>query len=274
LLTANVNVALFPRLRKNRSKVKSTNDRIARLELWARQGGVLSIGYEMFRLLVEWAEKDKWSGDEEAQYPATDGYGYGQNGQFYPPPQANPPRPPTSEQRKKMRVRELLYDPGPNLLTLDEGHRIKDHTSALYLALQRVRTTRRIVATGYPLQNRVMEYFTMVNWCVPSFLGSREAFFQQYGALVRKERQGAQTAANQGATACSRESQRNLIRRLGTSLAPIVLRRDDTVLREALKPKHEWVIICRGTVLQSALYKAYLRTRRTNVEAAVDENNR
>ncbi|KAH8045404.1 hypothetical protein JL720_16725 [Aureococcus anophagefferens] len=54
-----------------------------------------------------------------------------------------------------------LCDPGPGLLVLDEAHRLKEQRSQLYKAMGRIRTRRRVLASGYPVQNRLDEYWAL-----------------------------------------------------------------------------------------------------------------
>ncbi|KAG7276793.1 hypothetical protein CRUP_014467 [Coryphaenoides rupestris] len=78
------------------------------VEEWASEGGVLLMGYEMYRLL---------------------------------------------SMKKGVRA---LSRPGPDVVICDEGHRIKNCHASTSRALKNIRTSRRVVLTGYPLQNNLM----------------------------------------------------------------------------------------------------------------------
>lgn len=89
------------------------------LESWQRTGGVLIIGYEMFRNL---------SGTNNRMRKNT-----------------------------KESVRRCLIDPGPDIIVCDEGHLLKNEDTALSKCINRIKTLRRIVLTGTPLQNNLIE---------------------------------------------------------------------------------------------------------------------
>lgn len=52
---------------------------------------------------------------------------------------------------------QMFIDPGADLVVCDEGHLLKNPSSQLSVAINKIRTLRRIILTGTPLQNNLKE---------------------------------------------------------------------------------------------------------------------
>lgn len=79
----------------------------------------------------------------------------------------------TSKERK---IFKCLQKPGPDLVIFDEGHKLKNEKTVVYEAVEMIETKRRIILTGTPLQNNLVEYHNMIHIVKPDLLGSIDEF--------------------------------------------------------------------------------------------------
>lgn len=130
---------------------------------WQKVGGVLLIGYELYRQLsLKKPTKAKRKRGQPFKDPSMDV---------------------EEDSKNKPLLDEMqvaLVDPGPDLVICDEGHRIKNSHASISLALKQMRTKRRIVLTGYPLQNNLLEYWCMVDFVRPNYLGKKNEIVHLY----------------------------------------------------------------------------------------------
>ena len=195
------------------SQEKDNRGRADKLESWYEDGGVLLIGYNMFRNLTSTANK-----------------------KFEP----------------KMRetfAKCLLG--GPDLVICDEGHLLKNEKSAINAAVNRIKTPRRIVLTGTPLQNNLNEYYEMVNFVQPNLLGTRKEFLDKFVNPITNGQHSDSTKED-----ILLMKKRSLV--LNNLLKGCMQRLDVNILVPYLKPKHEYVLTIQLGKLQKALYKHYL----------------
>ena len=136
------------------NEAKSLTTRAKTILSWRKVGGVLLLGYEMYRILTAVNNKNKSKKDEDIN--------------------------PNTLNEINSQIRQALIDPGPDLVVCDEGHRIKNCNAATSMALKNIKTRRRIVLTGYPLQNKLLEYWCMVDFVRPNFLGQKNEFTNMF----------------------------------------------------------------------------------------------
>ncbi|XP_061608731.1 transcriptional regulator ATRX-like [Phyllopteryx taeniolatus] len=193
---------------------KNFADRFRALQTWHSTGGVMIMGYEMFRNL--------------SLSPKLDG----------------------SELKKQFN--SLLVDPGPDFVICDEGHILRNENSNISKAMGAVKTRRRVVLTGTPLQNNLVEYHCMVNFIKRNLLGSLGEFRNRFVNPIQN-----------GQCADSTPKDVRIMKRrahvLHAMLSGCVQRRDYSELTEFLPTKYEYVVAVRVSPLQYKLYTHYLQ---------------
>ena len=125
-------------------------------------------------------------------------------------------------------------------VVLDEAQNAKNAASATARAVRAFRASHRFALTGTPVENRLAELWSILDFANPGMLGGLEAFRRDFAVPV--ERYGNAEAAEK-------------LRRV---VAPFLLRRlksDPTVIRD-LPAKNEMDVICTLTREQATLYKA------------------
>lgn len=164
---------------------------------------------------------------------------------------------------------KALCDPGPGLLVLDEAHRLKEPKSLLYRSLSKVRTSSRVLASGYPIQNRLDEYYALVDFARPGALGHYDefkAFFERPIASYIEAAAGNDDLASDDARLAL---QRAYV--LQAALADVVLRRGNEELGAELPPRRDWLVHCRLSETQQALYDAFDATGTAGSSDALGE---
>ena len=70
-------------------------------------------------------------------------------------------------------------------MVADEGHQIKNPATKRFAAVNSFRTKRRIALTGYPLQNNLDEYYTMIRWIGDDVLGEVAYFHDTFARPIQ-----------------------------------------------------------------------------------------
>ncbi len=149
--------------------------------------------------------------------------------------------------RDAERYRELEFD----TLVLDEAQHIKNRQTQNAQAVKAVRTTHRLVLTGTPMENSVLDLWSIFDFLMPGYLGSATDFRERYELPITRDKDEAVQA------------------RLGRRLRPFILRRLKTEVAKDLPAKLEQVSYCELTEDQAEIYKQVLAVSRKEVMDAV-----
>ncbi|CAF2309711.1 unnamed protein product [Rotaria sp. Silwood2] len=222
---------------------KKFDQRAKIVQNWSQTGGTLIIGYEMFRLMV--TKKYSQTGTSIKNNNSNK--------------QVNISSPSASlaadvEENEKFfetmdDVRNTLIS--PDLVICDEGHRIKNHLASVAMALKSIKTKRRIVLTGYPLQNNLIEYWCMVDFVRPNYLGSKQEFCNMFERPILNGQCVDSTTEDE-------QLMRARAHVLHSLLEGFIQRRGHDVLESDLPPKTEYVILLKLSSVQRQLYMKFL----------------
>jgi superfamily II DNA or RNA helicase len=147
---------------------------------------------------------------------------------------------------------ELLSSIDWSVAALDEAQNIKNASSATARAARALRASHRFALTGTPVENRLAELWSILEFANPGLLGPLEAFRREFALPI--ERYGNDDAAA----------------RLRRIVGPFILRRlksDPTIIQD-LPPKNEMKVVCTLTREQATLYKAVVDEELRRIESS------
>lgn len=151
----------------------------------------------------------------------------------------------------KDNVRQRIQDVC-SIVIGDEAHCFKNRLTKTGMAVNSFKTTSRIALTGSPLSNNVKEYYSMIDWVAPGFLGDPGEFNMRYGNPIEF---GLSVNSDRGA---SRKA-KVLLAALKKLVETKVHRMSMHALKGDLPPKVEFIIYLDLSEIQIAAYKAYLQ---------------
>ena len=120
---------------------------------------------------------------------------------------------------------------------LDEGQQIKNPDSKAAKAARDLNSMNRLVLTGTPIENRLMDMWSLMSFAMPGVLGSRAYFKKRFD---KRKDPGAQS-------------------RLASRLRPFLLRRTKLQVAKDLPPRTEEEVFAEMEGVQAEMYKAELK---------------
>lgn len=216
--------------------IMSASARMKSLQQWNKDGGILLIGYAMFRTFVFPATKAIQDNEalREAKKTLLEGWS-------------------TIHSRSENPNIDDRYFSclGPNVIVADEAHSIKNPRAKISMAASMFRSRSRIAMTGSPLSNNLNEYWSMIEWIDPGYLGPEVEFRRKYVEPI-----------TDGIYADSSKEERRVsltkLRALNEDIKIKIHRADINAILSDILPKTEFLITVPLTKLQSDMYHRYI----------------
>nr|XP_046224857.1 helicase SRCAP-like isoform X3 [Oncorhynchus gorbuscha] len=131
-------------------------------------------------------------------------------------------------------------------LILDEAQNIKNFKSQRWQSLLNFNSQRRLLLTGTPLQNSLMELWSLMHFLMPHVFQSHREFKEWFSNPLTGMIEGSQ------------EYNEGLVKRLHKVLRPFLLRRIKVDVEKQMPKKYEHVVRCRLSKRQRFLYDDFM----------------
>ncbi|CAF0730259.1 unnamed protein product [Brachionus calyciflorus] len=139
---------------------------------------------------------------------------------------------------------------------LDEAQNIKNFKSQRWQSLLNFQSQRRLLLTGTPLQNNLMELWSLMHFLMPHVFSSHREFQHWFNNPLKSMIEKSQEVNEQ------------LIKRLHKVLRPFILRRLKTDVEKQMPKKFEHIIRCPLSKRQRLLYDEFMSLGSTKEKLA------
>ncbi|OVA11083.1 SNF2-related [Macleaya cordata] len=153
-----------------------------------------------------------------------------------------------------------------NYCILDEGHIIKNSKSKITGAVKQLKAEHRLILSGTPIQNNVLELWSLFDFLMPGFLGTERQFQASYGKPLLAAKDSKCSAKDAEAGALAMEA-------LHKQVMPFLLRRTKDEVLSDLPPKIIQDRYCDLSPVQLKLYEQFSGSDvRKNISSLVKVN--
>ncbi|KAK5013968.1 TATA-binding protein-associated factor mot1, partial [Cryomyces antarcticus] len=137
-----------------------------------------------------------------------------------------------------------------NYCVLDEGHLIKNPKAKTTQAVKRLASNHRLILSGTPIQNNVLELWSLFDFLMPGFLGTEKVFHDRFAKPIAASRFSKSSSKEQEAGALAIEA-------LHKQVLPFLLRRLKEEVLNDLPPKILQNYYCDLSDLQKKLFEDF-----------------
>ncbi len=163
---------------------------------------------------------------------------------------------------------EVLEKHNWNYVILDEGHLIKNPRTKISIAVKKLASNHRLILTGTPIQNNVLELWSLFDFLMPGFLGAEKVFMDRFAKPIAASRFSKASSKEQEAGALAIEA-------LHKQVLPFLLRRLKEEVLEDLPPKILQNYYCDLSDLQKKLFEDFTKreSKKITEEAGRDDKD-
>nr|XP_045597089.1 DNA repair and recombination protein RAD54-like [Procambarus clarkii]XP_045597090.1 DNA repair and recombination protein RAD54-like [Procambarus clarkii]XP_045597091.1 DNA repair and recombination protein RAD54-like [Procambarus clarkii] len=147
----------------------------------------------------------------------------------------------------------VLHQGEVGLVLCDEGHRLKNCENQTYQALMGLKAKRRVLLSGTPIQNDLLEYFSLVHFVNSGILGTAQEFRKKYERAILRSRDA-------DASDKDHEIGKEKLEELIAIVSRCIIRRTNDILSKYLPVKIEHVVCCPMTSLQQDMYLKFINS--------------
>lgn len=157
----------------------------------------------------------------------------------------------TNKAQSDASIEKYMVSPGAELAIFDEGHLLQSPKAKNYRAFDRIATHRRLILTGTPLQNNLIEYYWMFSFIkLATVLGPLKQFKKLFCTPIADSQK--EEATPYAINFMKRRAY--ILQRL---LSPYIYRVTSSLYKEILPAKKEYLLRIRLTDIQKKLYKVF-----------------
>jgi TATA-binding protein-associated factor len=147
---------------------------------------------------------------------------------------------------------DILLPINWNYCVLDEGHLIKNPAAKTTIAVKRLASNHRLILSGTPIQNNVLELWSLFDFLMPGFLGTEKVFKDRFAKPIAASRFSKSSSKEQEAGALAIEA-------LHKQVLPFLLRRLKEEVLDDLPPKIIQNYYCELSDLQKKLFDDFTK---------------
>ncbi|KAI0402921.1 SNF2 family N-terminal domain-containing protein [Xylaria palmicola] len=137
---------------------------------------------------------------------------------------------------------------------LDEGHKIRNPNAAVTIACKELRTPNRVILSGTPIQNNLVELWSLFDFIYPMRLGTLVDFRRQIEIPIKIG--GYANASHLQIMTAEKTAEA-----LKENISPYLLQRLKVDVATDLPQKREQVLFCKLTKLQYDTYQLFLDSK-------------